>query len=925
MAAGRLWERGVHLRAAERCLRDARAGRSRALFFVGGAGLGKTALLEGLVRQHAQECWRVVRCRCDVMESSLAFGLVAQVVHALGGWPQEVAAGGGPDEEGAATWFRMLRWVETTARASRDPLLLAIDDLQSADPDSLAFLGFLCRRLTGLPIAVVATSRGWPPPAADLVRALVARDDGVVVDLLPLSRASCAELLAERSGRPVSPRTVDRAWRHSGGNPLLLDLLAVPGAGDPSDPSRPEGVAVPVGGRSLVLSRFSVLSTVGTTWARAAAVLGVGFRPDVVAEVAGLDAAAADRAAEEVWRSGLARDAGQGVNAFVHPLFAQLLYEDLPPSARTRLHGRAFAALVSRGFVDLAAEHAVRGHLAGDARAVEVLTVAGRRALAAGAPATAANRFEQAAHLAGDAGEPELLGDLGRALLRSGRVQEAAAVIARLLETEPPARDRVRALTLLSQARFASGDFDGAGLALRSAAALTGHDAEDDGVLPYVQHALAVLMTRGPAAALAVAEEALDLASRADPGPAARARASWGLLASFCGDPTGLEAARAEAGPLLAAGSTDWAADLRTGSSFIAPFAGASSLAGDFAAAEAAFRTGIEAADSVGAVHDVVGLRIGYGLMLLRTRVEESLAVADGLLSVVDLVPLAEPFARTIRSHALLQDGQQRASAEESQRALAVAVPFGLWQCRLLLHHVEGIGLLRAGRVGEASTTYRELEQRERDLGLAEPCTIHYARHALLAHLLADRPDDAERVLAGLDAAAARLSCPWIVAAASAGRAALARRAGDTARAERHYLLAADTLESGLLPVDRAEVLLEHGTMLRQDGRPREARVLLRSAAEAAGSVGARWLATRAGEELATAGGRRVVRRAPQDLTPQERRVARLAATGASDKDIAASLTVSVRTVRTHLEHIYLKRGIHSRRELMARGEDLED
>jgi LuxR family transcriptional regulator, maltose regulon positive regulatory protein len=54
---------------------------------------------------------------------------------------------------------------------------------------------------------------------------------------------------------------------------------------------------------------------------------------------------------------------------------------------------------------------------------------------------------------------------------------------------------------------------------------------------------------------------------------------------------------------------------------------------------------------------------------------------------------------------------------------------------------------------------------------------------------------------------------------------------------------------------------------------------------------------------------------------PQERRIARLAATGASDRDIAAHLVVSVRTVRTHLEHIYTKLGIHSRRELMAMGE----
>jgi DNA-binding CsgD family transcriptional regulator len=101
------------------------------------------------------------------------------------------------------------------------------------------------------------------------------------------------------------------------------------------------------------------------------------------------------------------------------------------------------------------------------------------------------------------------------------------------------------------------------------------------------------------------------------------------------------------------------------------------------------------------------------------------------------------------------------------------------------------------------------------------------------------------------------------------------------------------------------ELLIDHGTMLRHDGRPREARESFR----------------RAGEELAAAGGRRVTRRRAQDLTPQEQRIARLAATGASNKDIATHLAVSVRTVRTHLEHIYAKLGIHLRRELMTIGE----
>jgi DNA-binding NarL/FixJ family response regulator len=91
-----------------------------------------------------------------------------------------------------------------------------------------------------------------------------------------------------------------------------------------------------------------------------------------------------------------------------------------------------------------------------------------------------------------------------------------------------------------------------------------------------------------------------------------------------------------------------------------------------------------------------------------------------------------------------------------------------------------------------------------------------------------------------------------------------------------------------------------------------------------AGAAGGTWLARRAAEELAAAGGRNRARRGAEELTPQEARTARLAATGASDKDIAAHLAVSVRTVRTHLEHVYAKLGLHSRRQLMAMGDRLE-
>jgi ATP/maltotriose-dependent transcriptional regulator MalT len=198
-------------------------------------------------------------------------------------------------------------------------------------------------------------------------------------------------------------------------------------------------------------------------------------------------------------------------------------------------------------------------------------------------------------------------------------------------------------------------------------------------------------------------------------------------------------------------------------------------------------------------------------------------------------------------------------------------------------------------------------------------------RHAVVAHAGIGRIGDAERVVAWLEERASRLPCRWPAAAAAAGRASLALQQGQLAEADERYRAAVDQLDGVSLPLERAEILIERGSMLRRDGRPREARESFRTATELAESVGAAWLARRAVEELAAAGGRRRVRRAAHELTPQEQRIARLAATGASDRDIASHVAVSVRTVRTHLEHIYAKLGIHSRRELMAMGDRLED
>jgi DNA-binding CsgD family transcriptional regulator len=918
MDAEHLWERGEQLRAAAACITAAREDRGGALFVFGEAGLGKTTVIEEACRNAGDDVL-VVKARCDPMETSLAFGLMSQVVQGMGGKDDLWAPATEHPDGRTATFYRALRWLEQEARS---PVLIALDDLQWADPDSLVLLGFLCRRLGRLPVAIIAALRPWPAAAADLAWSLVHRESARIEHLPPLTEEAAAALLADKLGRPFHADVATRAWRLCGGNPLLLGLAAGALASEGGDSTHDEGLPLSVVEQTLVLTRFADLTPAGMQWARAAAVLGIGFRPELVNEVAGLEGKAAEVAAEATWRSGLVRAAKSGVSEFVHPLFGQLLYEDIAPPTRAGLHARAFTALTARGMDDIAAEHAIRANLAGDGEAIRVLTETGRRALVVGAAATAASRLEAAVRLSGSATAPPLLVELAEAMLEAGRSREGVSTIERVLEADIPPQPRVAALTMLSRAHFGMGDFERARAALTSAVAIAEKECPEAAVVPLCRHADAVMMTAGPAAALPSAVRARELAQGQGKPFQSQALAKWGHMAYFCGDPSGLTTAESEGLHLLDAGPTEVAADIRAGGSgVLVPFACVAAPAEHFAVAERAFCVGIDEAERAGAITAAATLGVPYGLMLLRTSLADSLAVADRLLAVADLVPLAEPFARTVRSYAYLEQGEDEQSAREWNRAHAGVNGAGMWLGMCWLEHVHGLRLLRHGRFAEASEAYAEVEQRYRALGIGEPCIVPFARHAVVAHVHAGRITDAERVIAWLDECAARLTCRWPAAAGAAGRASLALRRGDPAAAEEGYRKALEHLDGIPLPLEQAELMIEQGSMLRRDGRPLDARESLRRAAAVADSVGAVWLARRAMDELAAAGGRRRVRRGAQELTPQEQRIARLAATGASDRDIAAHLVVSVRTVRTHLEHIYTKLGIHSRRELMATGE----
>ena len=136
--------------------------------------------------------------------------------------------------------------------------------------------------------------------------------------------------------------------------------------------------------------------------------------------------------------------------------------------------------------------------------------------------------------------------------------------------------------------------------------------------------------------------------------------------------------------------------------------------------------------------------------------------------------------------------------------------------------------------------------------------------------------------------------------------------------AERLHREAIERLARTRLRPELARAQLLYGEWLRRENRRVDAREQLRSAHEMLVTIGMEGFAERARKEL-QATGEKVRKRTVEtrdDLTPQERQIARMARDGLSNPEIGAQLFLSPRTVEWHLRNVFIKLDIHSRREL---------
>ncbi len=891
------------------------AGSSQVLVVRGEAGIGKSALLRFLAHR-ATGC-RVARAAGVESELEMAFAGLHQLCHpfldrlpALPG-PQREALGtafglrpGGPPDRFLVGLAVLTLLSEV---AEERPLVCVVDDVQWLDQASVQALEFVARRLAAEPVALVLGARGAGdgPPFTGVPQLVVG----------PLADDDAATLLRSAVPGALDPRVRDRVLAECRGNPLaLLELhrgasaaeLAFGGddgtAGSSLVSRLEQGFAgqlhaLPRASRQLLL--VAAADPVGDVrlLERAAARLGIGEDAVSAAEASGLV------------------ELGERV-CFRHPLVRSAVRHAATREELRQVH-RVLADVTSPGSdPDRRAWHRAQATVGTDEAVAAELERSAGRALAQGGLAATAAFLERAALLTPDPAQRVRRAlDAAQAKVVAGAFDDASALLATARTGPLGEAGRARAELLEAQMRSATSRAEDAlPLLLAAARRLEPLDADlardtyldalssaltAGPVGPDVREvarvvreapppgaprsgdllleALAVLVTEGYAAAAPVARQAVQAFLRDDPtlDEALRLTPLAASTAVSLWDDAGWDALTRRHVAVARGSGAVGALPLALGRRLLVPL-----LAGDLAAANA---------------------------LVQQVRSVEELTGGRTSLAVHGEAALAAHRGRSGRDEQVVDEALD---AVEARQPLDAAGSPGATTGATTVQWARAVLCNGLGRYADAMSAARE--------ATAGPLG-HGPSSWALAELVeaGARSGDGVAATAALEAlsAVARASgTEWALGVAASRRALLC----GSRSAEELHREAVDRLAGTRVQVELARARLLYGEWLRREGRRVDARAQLRTAHEAFAAMGAEAFAERARREL-QATGETVRRRAVEtaaELTAQEAQVARLAARGHTNSEIAAALYISPRTVEWHLRKVFGKLGITTRRDL---------
>ncbi len=932
-----LLERDSLLQAITGVLDAIEGGTGEALLLEGHAGMGKTRLHEAALDDARRRRMRVLRAAGAELEQNLAFGVAGQLVRALLGdlppegrraflaeAPDRVRSLAGapedllePADAGDLTVSHGLFAVIAGAAEAR-PTLLAIDDLHWCDVASLEFVLYVLHRLDELRVAIVMTRRpgvgGEPSEALDRISS---HPRVRVESLMPLGVEAVGELAREALGERAEPEVVDACMDVTNGNPFYLRelLLALAEERDLTGPKlmrRARALAPDAVTRSLRV-RVGRLGPAAAALARAVAILGDDVPLRRAAALAALPIDAAAAAADAL--ADVEVLLGREPLRFVHALVQHAIEQDIPAFERASRHLDAARLLSVDGEdVERVAAHLLLAHAERDPWVVEQLRAAAREARAA-QPAV---RYLERALQEPPTPElrPAVLAELGAAEAALGlpaaaeHLSQAAAAI-----SDP--RRRAELALQLGRALDAQGLHEEAARAYDAAVTdLSAESGDPEELELHDQLEASFISTASivPALQLVALERSERVLERAVKGPRTQGQRLLLAQAALHGTTTGesahtvIELAERAwgAGRMLADANPQW-----------------------------------------------LGWRLVAAAFLLNGELESALAVADAALEDARrrAWPLAFATASYVRGLPLLWQGKVTDALADLELARD-ARRYG-WQqfARSAAAHY-ALCLIERGELDQAEEVLAEDGPLEEPEDLEDVLRLYSLAELRLAQ---GRPKEALEAARSVGEYGERTVqylgyCPWRTTAAQASlmlgerAAALELADEELARAERTDVLhlrirarrvfglceqgtkgirslrtAARLGSTAPQRLETMRALTDLGAALRRENRRTEAREPLERAADMANRCGALALYEHARIELAAAGAR--PRRAallsgPASLTPSERRIAELAATGQSNREIAQALFVTPKTVEYHLRNTYRKLDIQTRREL---------
>ena len=904
MLYGRDAERG----RIDELLEGARNARSGVLVLRGESGVGKSALLED-ARQHASEMLVLSGSGIE-SEAPLPFAALHQIVRPIIGHieslpePQAAAlrgalglASGGSDDR-----FRVsLASLSLLAEAAEErPLLCLVDDAHWLDDASADALVFVARRLEAEGIVMLFAAREAEPRRFEAPGLPTLHLNG-------LDRAAAGTLLDRHAGAALSSAVRDRLLVETEGNPLALLELSSSLSDAQLSGVEPVLAPIPVSARveRAFLTRVRRLPEKTQTLLLVAAADDTGDLVTVLRAAAKLGAAG--EALDAAEQAGLAQVRGTWLE-LRHPLVRSAVYQGAPLSKRQAVHRALASILDGEAEPDRRAWHLAAASVEPDPSVVEELERAAERARRRSGFAAASLAYERAAALTADEHQQvrQLTAAAENAWL-AGRLDRAWILLerARPSLSEPLERaeiDRWRGLIEMNRGRPA----DGYQVLVRAATDVAPLDGER--ALELLNLASAAAAYAGDRDALvAVAEVARGVAVEGSPFARMLAALLGGIGAHAAGD-FAIAVTELRLALELAEELDDRAAVTQP---LALLFAGRAALyLGDDRSAHLAHREAAGRAREAGALGvltqilpiltttevwagrwDSASANAREGLRLGREIGQHHLvAQALGLVALVAALRGDEEECRSVAA-----ESRELASA----RGLGVVAEVAQWALVLLE--------LALGRAEEALSRAREISN-----------TLVVDWSALDRIEAAVRVGDQESAGAWLDSFQ-----PWVdnTGAAWARAVALHCRAlltKDVSEAERLFLAALDAHAQAERPFERARSELAFGEFLRRARRRVEAREHLRAALDGFETLGASLWAARAQGEL-RASGQTARKRDPStrgDLTPQELQIARFVSEGLSNREVAAQLFLSPRTIDFHLRNVFRKLGISSRTQL---------